>query len=255
MKKIIALLFLLVTLNAQASVPFDGATSGGDRLSCGTGDIWQEDQPVTLMIEYNMTSQGPSNSGRFISRANATGCNLLNQASGAIQYFCTGGTQMTRNSGTSFVSTGTRQILFVTWDGSTTAANVKFYVNGVEEDSYGTTTNGATLADNSAQTLLIGNRSAFDRTFDGIIYRVAIWNVVLTSAEMEQIRVSNSMLMPLQIKRSNLSRYWMLNDEPDGSSGDADTFLDYSGNGGTCTGDDGTNNTGLTVNAVDRNSY
>lgn len=239
------ILSLLFCSLSYAGITFDNASSGGDRLTCGTGDVLTENGAVTIMVDFNATGLGTSNSARFVQRGTA-GTGLLFQASNAVQFFNTGGTNLVRNSGTSFVSTGVRHILFMTWDGSTTAANVHFYLNGTEEDSYGTTTNGVTPTDNAGTTLLIGNRHDFTRTFDGTIYRVAIWDAVLTTSEMDQIRLSENALMPLQIKKTNLQRYWLLTDEPDGTSGEADTFLDYSGNGGSCTGDDGTNNTGLT---------
>ena len=52
--------------------------------------------------------------------------------------------------------------------------------------------------------------------------------------------------IPIQLFGSNLKTYLTLDDLPDGTSGDGDTFVDRSGNGNDGTGSDGGNNTGLT---------
>lgn len=74
----------------------------------------------------------------------------------------------------------------VTWDGSTGYNNtgIHIYKNGTEV-SYVTTNTAAIAgaASDAALDLIIGNRAAADRTFDGEIDEVRIYNRVLTAAE------------------------------------------------------------------------
>ena len=128
------------------------------------------------------------------------------------------------------------------------------YINGssVNVNSIGGTTSGTP---NVTDEIDVGNRESAARTFDGTIGDLAIWSVVLTASEISVLYTSNVKHMPLQIQESNLVAYWALDDEEDGSSADADTFIDLSGNGYTLTGADGANNTGLTSKAEAVLSY
>jgi hypothetical protein len=71
----------------------------------------------------------------------------------------------------------------VTWDATTTAANIHIYLDG-QEASYGTTTDAVgTRVSDAAQQLFIGNRSASsDRTFDGFLDEVVISTTTRSSA-------------------------------------------------------------------------
>lgn len=125
------------------------------------------------------------------------------------------------------------------------------YKNGVQ---IGTITTMAATID-SSRDMVIGNRYDINRDYDGTINEVAIWSVVLSQSEIDQLYNSQVKRMPLQIQPSNLEGYWALDEEEDGSSADGDTFRDLSGNGIDGTGNDGANNTGLTAKAEEILSY
>jgi hypothetical protein len=106
-----------------------------------------------------------------------------NGSNGVIRLLAVGITNLDRRSVASTLVANVWQHFVVTWDGSTTAANVKIYKNGTEV-SYGTTTNGATL---SAYTggFSIGGRKTDDlRNLNGRMADVARWNRVLSASEI-----------------------------------------------------------------------
>src|SRR3989344_671007 len=76
----------------------------------------------------------------------------------------------------------------LTWDGSITAANAKIYVNGVET-TYQITQNAVgARVDESANNLVIGNRSASKIvTFDGFLDEVRVYNRVITTSEISDL--------------------------------------------------------------------
>lgn len=73
-----------------------------------------------------------------------------------------------------------------TWDGSTTAANIKLYINGVEQ-VYGTTQNGVSLAAATGKWSIGGRIYDNGRNLDGAIGEVAVWDRVLNSTEIAQM--------------------------------------------------------------------
>ena len=97
--------------------------------------------------------------------------------------YVAGGTALERTCGDNSISTGSWQHILLTWDGSTTAANVHIYVNGAEED-YAATTNGVNLTA-ATGSWSIGGRIYDDaRNFDGHVAEPAVWNGILSAAEI-----------------------------------------------------------------------
>jgi hypothetical protein len=131
--------------------------------------------------------------------------------------------------------------------------NVKLYLDGSEVDN-GTLT-GNLFTNN--YDIHIGHdiRYLGTRYFDGLVNEVAIWDTFLTDAEAKQLFNPKIKGMPLQNKSSNLQAYWSLDDFAEGTSGDGLSYVDFSGNSNTGTGDDGANNTGLTNKAEEVLSY
>jgi fibronectin type 3 domain-containing protein len=88
---------------------------------------------------------------------------------------------------TSNLTLNTWQHVTATWDGSTSAANIHLYINGVLRD--GTATNGAGApSSDAAEALTIGNRiSDLARRFDGSIDEVRVYNRVLTLTEIQAL--------------------------------------------------------------------
>lgn len=139
-------------------------------------------------------------------------------------------------------------------EGSSTG--MRLYVNGVEDANSPASSASCTGLVN-AGNLLIGDTNAPTnlKPFDGKITEVAMWNVVLTQAQVSQLALSRVKRMPLQISPSNLIFYSPLDDQPDGTSFDGDTALDYDATANNGTGDNGANNTGLTAKAEEVLSY
>ena len=151
------------------------------------------------------------------------------------------------------ISTGVWTHVAITFDGSTTAANVHIYVNGVEV-SYQTQTNGGSQTPTTGNFHL-GNRDDGNRPTDGIIADAVYYDTQLTLEQVNLHYKSQLKYISLQIQLSNLKGYWPLDDQPDGTRFDGDTAVDRSGNGNNGTGNDGGNNTGLTAKAEEILTY
>lgn len=136
-----------------------------------------------------------------------------------------------------------------TYDGTT----MRYYKNGQECDTY--SYSGAITSISTDKVYIGANEANSKGYFDGMIENVLIWDATLQADEMSLLYNSKLKHMPLQIQPSNLVLFLPLDDEPDGTSGDGDTFIDLSGNGNDGTGDDGANNTGLTAVAEKVLSY
>ena len=156
--------------------------------------------------------------------------------SGATALFYTG----TNNT----IVINTWQHVSVTWAGTTASSGVSIRVNAATiSTSFAQA--GSALTDNAVAPLTIGGLSSGAQVFPGYISEVAIWNTVLTSAQIFTLSRTGRRGLPLTVQTANLISYWPLEDVANGSSGDLITFRDAWGtNPGT--GADGTNNTGLT---------
>mgnify|MGYP003394429653 FL=1 len=162
-------------------------------------------------------------------------------------FFGVDSTSISNSHNNTKLSTGTWYHLVVTYNGS----GGTFYVNGVAD---GSPSNMASI-DGNDTVLRVGSESGGGTYWDGIISYVAIWNVVLTQAEVTLLSSSKVKTMPLQIRPSNLKLFLPLDDQPDGTSGDGDIFHDRSSNANNGTGGDGANNANLTAKAEDFFSY
>ncbi len=134
----------------------------------------------------------------------------------------------------------------------------KIYVNGVEKDSVAVA--NEPIYDAPAGRFFIGAGGdaggGLEDPFEGIVTECAAWDVELTVNEIKLLANSRVKRMPLQIRPANLKVYYPLNDQPDGTSGDGDTFVNRVSPGTVDgTGDNGANNTGLTAKAEEVLSY
>lgn len=189
-----------------------------------TDDIMTENGALTIACNIFPLSTGPGNAGRIIARdvSSVNGVFLFMGTTSTIRFTAissTGGTSMNRTAASNSVVFNAWNHVVVTWDGSTTATNIKFYVNGVET-SYGNTVNGVGLANNNTGLLSIGNRTTNnnDRSFDGSISDVALWSDVLTLDEIKILAGSKTRYVPLQVRPGSLKRYFPLDEFPDGAS-------------------------------------
>ncbi len=161
--------------------------ASGDYVSLGTtDDILTENGAMTFVAWVDAASMGIGTSNGRIFQRNTVSFFLTNSGSHLLDFQVAGGTTLDRATSSGGLTFGTWAFVAITWDGSTTAANVHIYVNGTET-SYVTTTNGVTPTDNSTDASYIGNRADTLRTFDGNITDVGIFNRALTSTEITDI--------------------------------------------------------------------
>ena len=136
-------------------------------------------------------SWGGAGYGRLIDKSNG-----MDGENGYIIYFSGGYLKIKINAGTAIttsIKTNLNQWQFVTF--TFNSSERKIYVNGIEV----TSSNGnlTELPPNIAGMVTIGNRAAAtDRTFNGFIDDVRIYNAVLSSSQIKQNYIAslNSML-------------------------------------------------------------
>lgn len=155
----------------------------------------------------------------------------------------------------------TTQLSFGTWYNivgthSDSGDETAVYINGVKETLQlgGANTNNLTTDTETWKVAadFIGGVTDY---MDGNITDVAVWNGLLTQAEITQLASSRIKRMPLQIQTANLKIYYPMDDGVDGTSADLDTVKDLSGNGNNGNPDNGANNTGLSWQAETILSY
>jgi len=115
------------------------------------------------------------------------------------------------------------------------------------------TTTGITQVPDASTTALDLGRAVWDSQYTtAILSDARVYNRALAPAEIEALAASR---LKYHSITNGLVAYWPLDDQPDGTSGNGDTFRDRSGNANHGTGDDGGNNTGLTARAETLLSY
>ena len=93
--------------------------------------------------------------------------------------------------------------------------------------------------------------------WDGNVYEIAFWdNVVLSATEVSLYHNARTRRMPCQIQPTALIKYLPMDDVPDGTSADGDSFRAECGSSLTAgTGVDGADNVGLSSVAEKTLSY
>jgi len=256
MKKILILFLILLVSFSQPCFSSIDFQNSDDSLTCGTAtDILMYNSAGSTTAWIYMDSLGPSNLGRIISKQNGSNVGLsfaVNTCGGSGQtlFFSVSGSTGLSKIASALMNLNQWHHVAYTWDGTTNSSGVKLYIDGVEASSYCSSANGASLTDNSAGTIRIGNRGALDRGFDGRISEVKTYNRELSATEILQS------YHKLKRKLDHAPKaYWDLNELAHGETADGKTFPDYTGNGHTCTGDDGAGNTGLIADAEEILSY
>jgi len=146
--------------------------------------------------------------------------------------------------------------IVITGDKGNSSSGLTFYYR--ELDSSTITTYNRSWDDRGDTKTVAGyiGRNQFGEYFNGQIAEVCIWgNRLLMDAQARQLLSSYSKGFARQMYPADIKEYWLLDDQPDGTSGDGDTFKDISGNGKNGTGDNGGNNTGLAMAAEQVLSY
>jgi hypothetical protein len=168
------------------SLVFDGVD---DRVSCGTGSLNNLSAFSGLMWIYK-TGVGPTGGDRLLTkRSSAQGSgwwDFLTLPNHAISFnadFLT--TDIIRESSTTFALNTWNMVAF-TWDGTSSASNIKLYINA-NETSYSTSTNGVGgRVSETTNDLVVGNADWANRPFMGRVGVVQVYNRVLTNSELLQ---------------------------------------------------------------------
>lgn len=169
-----------------SALNFDGAD---DVVNAGSGTSLDNLTAVTVAAWIKADTLGEGGKGRIVVKGASVGptagwhlhVNTSNSLEFRVDYSTT---DLSRVSADSVFGIGAWKHVVVTWTGSATATNIRFYVDGVET-GYGTTTNGVgTRAIDGTSNLYIGNESGGTRTFDGHLDDVRVYSRALTAAEV-----------------------------------------------------------------------
>lgn len=85
------------------------------------------------------------------------------------------------------ISTGKWQHVAVTYDVSSSSNDAVFYLNGKQVGTTEFHTPTGTTGDDSSINLTLGNKTALDRTFDGQIDDVRVYNYILSESQIKRI--------------------------------------------------------------------
>ncbi len=172
------------------SLEFDGAD---DIVTIPDNDILDGQGPLTYSAWIRPQSLGENNNGRIVGKYSGTGIyrpDFSIAATYALLFRFDGSTTLLRQTANNSVAFTQWRHVAVTWDGTTTATGIHIYVNGAEA-TYATTTDGVSLNDGAALNYYIGNTTTIDRTFDGHIDDLRIYNRVLSSEEIAVLATGN----------------------------------------------------------------
>jgi len=172
----------------NSSGSFDGTD---DYVDCGYDDIYDFASDFTITAWIKPDSFGDGNYGRIVDKlgsgTNGYSFYLNNNPAGTPAGTNTlsaniYGTVDTYNSGNdNIITTGEWQHVAVSFND--VANYVSFYVNGLAQGGYSYV---GTLSQDAA-SLRIGDRNALDRSFDGQIDDVRIYNYALTAGQIKNI--------------------------------------------------------------------
>jgi hypothetical protein len=168
-----------------SALNFDGAD---DVVDVGSASSLDDLGPMTLEAWVYPRSLGEGGLARIFEKqatVNTLGWRLqLNTSNSLIfaQDYAT--TDLSQNTANNTLTLNAWNHVAVTWDGTTTVANVHVYINGAEV-SYSSSTNGSGARQtDAAQTLKIGNTTDGTRTFDGTIDDAKVYNYIRTAAQV-----------------------------------------------------------------------
>lgn len=170
------------------SIQFDGATnylSLGNNLAFEKTDTFS----FSFWVKFNSLAANDVLIDKYDAAGNV-GYELLLLTTGTMIFQLShhdGTNQIDRRFAAIGVSTGTWYHMALTYDGSATAAGVKFYLNGTEK-SGSTSTNNLTLSTVGTDILTIGAgvTDSF-RAVSQLMDEVSVWSVALSGANVTTI--------------------------------------------------------------------
>lgn len=172
-------MFLIIPSLAWGALDFPGTgilsypSSGGGGVGTPVTFSWWGYYDTTTTTNTDVMLKDITGNVGFLCRTSSTA-----GGTGEIRADFTT-TDLSHRGDTNSVPTGQWINSICTWDGSTTATNAHFYVNG-SEISYGTTTNGSGTATGTQGPLVISKASNDDSKKAFIGY----WNRVLSASEI-----------------------------------------------------------------------
>lgn len=218
---LLTLLLCFSTTHAWAVVDFQG---DGDEVSCTETVLsGQQDFSIVALVDNDV-----SGFNRIVYLDDEFLLSITNQSPPGM--YCAVVGSSTTNGWFSGASAGDGfKHLVCTWDDS--ASDMNLYSNGNQKAENALSPSITTKTDD---VLFIGSR---DNTsfFNGRIYYVAIFDRVLTQAEVTHLYESKLLDAPLQL---GAIRYYPLYDVSPGESIENRTFIEVTGNGNNCTGND-----------------
>ena len=252
---IILVLSLLITTSAYA-ISFDGVD---DKLTCGTGlddifsgggsvSVWVNVDAFTATTERILSKRNTANGGGWSLYTSNGGGGFENivfdaEFSGGV------GSAEWENA----FSSGGWVNLVLNYNSSSAANEPTLYVNGVAATRTNDLSASGTYVAGSSNNFVIGGFDNLDRTVEGSIIDVGVYSATLGQIFIDRINSYTTKFVPIGI--STALAYYPLHECAEGSSCDGISFRDETGNGNDCTGDNGTNNTGLTGQAQRVLSY
>jgi hypothetical protein len=202
-----------------------GSNSDIDNLSALTVTAWI--RPRTLVTDDVIVEKDDSGT-------TAGGWSLIGYSNYDLYFFADfdGATNLNVTTNSDAIPLNTWSFVTVTWDGSGTGSNVKFYVNGIQRTTSVTTNGAGSRVSDVANNLNIGSDDG-SYEFDGIIDDVHVYNYVRTPAQIAW-----------EYNRGAPVGWWELDEN---QTGDGQTVYDASGNGNNGTTEGGTGNLDCTV--------
>jgi hypothetical protein len=175
------------------AVDFDGVD---DDITISSISQIDDLGPLTASIWINPDTEGEASLGRIFMKAVSTGRWMLfmEGTTGVntpsfVKDFTT--TELRVRASNNALTLDVWQHLVVTWDGGLDASeDVKIYVDGVEvgyalqQDAVGSANSDSGL------DLLMGNTTGADRTFDGLMEDIKIYNRVLSLGEIQTLHTT-----------------------------------------------------------------
>lgn len=157
--------------------------------SAGSPAVLDDIIPLSIDAWIKASGEGENANGRIVAKEDSA---ALGTGGWAFNMTTTMALIFQRNTSSSNVvrTTNNNAVLAdqwthvgLTYDGSGLYSGIVIYVNGVAA-TYKTETDASTYLSDAAFNLTIGNRTGTDRTFNGSIGPVRIWNKILTPEQM-----------------------------------------------------------------------
>jgi len=169
------------------SLRFDGQISSGDDY-VDFGSFGEFDNLSTMSISAWVKRSGSGENGYAVILSKSSGNTPTTGwefIAGSLLYFRAGGTALTYRY-TNTVPLNQWSHVVVTWVRGTSALGIKFFVNG-QATTGDTLNNGFELASDDINKLVVGNTVSANRTFEGMIDDVRLYNRIISDDEITQL--------------------------------------------------------------------